>query len=362
MMSGNVAADTECGEQRSAMRPVPLSILTGFLGSGKTTLLKHILAQCADTPIAVIENELAEVGIDDRLLADSGNASVVALSNGCVCCSAGADLLHALAQLHERRVAGTIDFERVIVETTGLAGVASLARLIANTQRIARFYRLDAIVTIVDALNGQRQIDDFAEAREQIAIADRILISKTDLVAASDQGRLRERIARINARAPIAAVRFGDIRIADVLDLGAFDLDAVRGFDGSASDRVLQGHTDRIDTLVFRASRPFDAGRLDHFLSAIVDLYGPDLLRYKGVLHLDRHARQWIVQGVHSLVCVEAGAAWPSEECRHSAMVFIGRDLPKVLLREGLVDRPLARLPSGGSALVHPRSSWLHTI
>jgi len=329
----------------NAIRPVPVTLVTGFLGSGKTTLLKRILEQRRDVPIAVIENEFGDAGIDDRLLRESPNAEIVALRNGCVCCTVRADLINALVALHKKRNSRTLHFERVIIETTGLAGVVELAHALVRDEAIAAHYRLDAIVTMVDARHGQRQLDDFPEAQEQIAIADRILISKTDLVSEDEESRLLRRIASLNARAPVARAHFGETPAADILDIRAFDTTAA--FAVEARDHVQQGHAERIGSFAFRTSRSFNATCLDAFLSAMIDLYGPDMLRYKGVLHLDGHPEQVILQGVQTVLRVEMGAAWPPKDARRSVLVFIGRDLPKdVFLRalERCLQEPSATL------------------
>ncbi len=315
-------------QYENAMPPVPVTLVTGFLGSGKTTLLKRILAQRRDVPIAVIENEFGEIGVDDRLLGESRNAEIVTLSDGCVCCTARAGLVHALDALHDKRSAGAIDFERVIIETTGLSGVVDLAQALARDEAVRARYRLDAIVTIVDARHAERQLDDFAEAQEQVALADRILISKCDLVPEDDASRLFHRVAKLNAGAPIARVHFGETPIADILDIHAFDAVAALAL-AERCDPVRRGHAQRIGSFVFRPSRAFDASRLDAFLGAMIDLYGVDMLRYKGVLDVAGCPDQVIVQGVQSLLQVEAGPRWPPGGARRSVLVFIGRDLPK---------------------------------
>jgi G3E family GTPase len=191
-------------------------------------------------------------------------------------------------------------------------------------------------VTLLTGFLGSGKIDDFHEAQEQIAMADRLLISKTDLVSRDEESRLLRRIAIINARAPIARAHFGETPTADILDIHAFDTNAALELEALAVDRMQRGHADRIGSFVFRTSHPFDAARLDAFLSAIIDLYGPDMLRCKGVLHLDGYPAQIIVQGVQTVLRVEQGAVWPADDARSSVLVFIGRDLPKELFQREL--------------------------
>jgi G3E family GTPase len=321
--------------------PVPVTILTGFLGSGKTTLLRRVLQEHHDRRIAVIENEFGEVGIDDRLLRDAGTgAEIVELSNGCVCCSVRGNLVHMLEALHAKRQAGALDFERVVIETTGLADPGPVAHTLARHGPLDGHYRLDAIVTVVDAKHGQRQLDDFPEAQAQVGFADRLLISKTDLVGADDEARLRQRLARMNPRAPIARVHFGETPIADLLDIGGSDSFGVPD-DVHAShvaDDLYARHArdDSVGSFVFRAARPFDCARLDEFLSAMIDVYGNDMLRYKGLVDLNGHAGRVIVQGVQTLFDIEPGPRRAAGEMQGSVLVFIGRDLPRDLFLRGL--------------------------
>jgi G3E family GTPase len=315
---------------------IPVTILTGFLGSGKTTLLKRILMEHHGERIAVIENEFGEVGVDDRLLLGYVNAEVATLSNGCICCSARDGLVHALVALNHKRDAGSIEFERVIIETTGLADALPLTHLFVGASPVRDRYRLDAIITIVDALHGGRQLDTFHEAQGQVAIADVILISKADLVTIDEAARLAQRVAAMNPHATIGRVRFGTTGIDAILDCAAFDATPRSYLPSERPGATHHDDTARVRSFAFCASRPFAPARLDAFLSAIVDLYGPDLLRCKGVLDFDGYDLQVVIQGVQTVLNVEAGPPWPLDEPRRSSIVFIGADLPKAMIVEGL--------------------------
>ena len=206
--------------------PIPVTILTGFLGAGKTTLLNRILRENHGEKIAVIENEFGEEGVDNEILADT-KEQIVEMNNGCICCTVRGDLVRTLGDLARRRRQGEIAFERVLIETTGLADPAPVAQTFFMNLDIAREYLLDAILTMVDAVHAPRQLDAHREAREQVAFADRLLISKADLAPGGNVEALRARLARLNPRAPQRCVHFGEVPLGEVLDVRGFSLDDV---------------------------------------------------------------------------------------------------------------------------------------
>lgn len=311
---------------------VPVTVLTGFLGSGKTTLLQRILRETHGQRIAVIENEYGEVGVDHELLRNiDGAEQIVELANGCICCSVRGDLVRVLEELHGQREQGTLAFDRVVIETTGLADPGPVMRTLARQGPLGGRYRLDAVITIVDAKHGERTLDEFPEAQAQVGFADRILLSKTDLVPQAVAARLIARLAAMNSYAPVAVVEFGATPIDELLDVPA----APTGFRRVSKDAH---HADRIGSFAFRATRPFDLARLDDFLASLVDIYGMEMLRCKGVLDVVRYDERVIFQGVQTLVEVTRGAPWTRDEKRTSVLVFIGRDLPHPLLQRGLED------------------------
>ena len=192
---------------------VPVTILTGFLGAGKTTLLNRILREQHGERIAVIENEFGEAGIDNELLVTGGDEQIIEMNNGCICCTVRGDLVRILGELGRRREAGEASFSRIIIETTGLADPAPVAQTFFIDDDVASAYALDAIVTVVDARHADLHLGEH-EAQEQVGFADRILISKADLVSTEAVERLRERLVRMNPRAPIKAMHFGRPRRA----------------------------------------------------------------------------------------------------------------------------------------------------
>ena len=338
------------------MSLIPATILTGFLGSGKTTLLKRILTEAHGQKIAVIENEFGDENIDNEILVQDSNEQIIQLNNGCVCCSIREDLRTTLADLAEKKRKGELSFDRVVIETTGLADPGPVAQTFFMDDEIAESYLLDSILTLVDVKHAQQQLDDRQEARRQVGFADQIFLSKTDLVAPGDTEALVQRLKRMNPRAPLKAVHFGEVALSEVFDLRGFNLNAKleidpdflkaeddhdRGHDhehGEHCDHPSHhhAHDDDVKSFVFRAERPFNPAKLEEFLGTMVNIYGPRMLRYKGVLQVQGFDRKVIFQGVHQLMGSDVGPAWAEGEARTSKMVFIGIDLPKDIFDQGL--------------------------
>jgi G3E family GTPase len=314
----------------------PVTILTGFLGSGKTTLLNRILKEQHGHRIAVIENEFGETGIDNELLVQEREEQIVEMNNGCICCTVRGDLVRILGELKARRADGTLHFDRVIIETTGLADPAPVAQTFFVDDEISRHYLLDAIVTMVDAKHAPAQLDEHHEAQEQVGFADRILITKTDVVQPDEVAQLRQRLVKMNPRAKIGEASHGKASIADLLDIRGFNLNAILEIEPDFLTDVEHEHDDDVTSFVFRENRPLQLERVEDFLGAVVQVYGTKLMRYKGVLSIKGVDKRVVFQGVHMLMGSDAGAAWKPGEKRESKMVFIGRDMPKDVLLDGL--------------------------
>jgi G3E family GTPase len=347
------------------MSLIPATILTGFLGSGKTTLLKRVLAEAHGQKIAVIENEFGEENIDSDILVSDTNEQIIQMSNGCICCTIREDLRATLRDLAEKKRRGELDFDRVVIETTGLADPGPVAQTFFMDDEVAESYLLDSILTLVDAKHAANQLNDRQEARRQVGFADQIFISKADLVSKEDLDSLMHRLKHMNPRAPQRAVHFGDVALSEVFDLRGFNLNAKLDIDpdflkegdhdhghahhdhaeGEHCDHPSHGHEgqghhhhhdDDVKSFVFKSERAFDPAKLEDFLGAVVNIYGPRMLRYKGVLHMTGTERKVIFQGVHQLMGSDLGPPWAEGEVRNSKMVFIGIDLPKDILLQGL--------------------------
>ena len=347
------------------MALIPVTILTGCLGSGKTTLLKRILTEAHGQKIAVIENEFGEENIDNDILVSDTDEQIIQMSNGCICCTIREDLRVTLQLLGAKRRKGLLDFERVVIETTGLADPGPVAQTFFMDDEIAETFLLDSILTLVDAKHAQNQLNDRQEARRQVGFADQIFISKSDLVSATELDALQHRIKHMNPRAPQKAVHFGEVTLAEVFDLRGFNLNAKLDIDPDflkeddhdhhdhahhdhahgepcdhPSHQAQSGHhhhhDDDVKSFVFRSNKAFEPAKLEDFLGAIVNVYGPRMLRYKGVLNMRGTERKVIFQGVHQLMGSDLGPLWAEGEQKMSKMVFIGIDLPQDILLQGL--------------------------
>ena len=319
-----------------AAAKVPVTILTGFLGAGKTMLLNRILHERHGERIAVIENEFGEAGVDNDLLITSGTEQIVEMNNGCICCTVRGDLVRILGELQQRRSANPASFNRVIIETTGLADPAPVAQTFFIDEDIAAAYVLDAIVTVVDAKHASAQLDQFHEAQEQVGFADRILLSKADLVSSAESAALLERLRQMNPRAPIRPVHFGVTPIADLLDIGGFSLDSILEIEPGFLGEDAHEHDDSVESFVFTSTRALDTDRLQAFFRDTIAAHAKNLMRYKGVVAFSGLDHRVVFQGVHMMMSSDIGRAWESGQPRHSKLVFIGRDLPKAELIERL--------------------------
>jgi G3E family GTPase len=315
---------------------IPTTILTGFLGSGKTTLLNRILTEHHGGKIAVIENEFGEAGIDNELLVQDGDEQIIEMNNGCICCTVRGDLVRILCSLAERRANNELNFERVIIETTGLADPAPVAQTFFVDDAVQDAYELDAIVTVVDAKHAAAQLDEHHEAQEQVGFADRILMSKVDLVSPEEAKQLTARLRQMNPRAPIKPVHFGNAELKDLLDIQSFNLNAIIEIEPDFLDDVTHEHDDDVTSFVYRTTAPLDRRKVEEFFSTMVDVYGAAMLRYKGVLNIKGVERRAVFQGVHMIFGSNLDKPWRNNEIRETKVVFIGKQLPTDLFRSGL--------------------------
>ncbi|UUY10106.1 GTPase [Pseudomonas sp. J452] len=314
--------------------PIPVTVLSGFLGAGKTTLLQHLLQAEHGLRLAVIENEYSDTPIDGQLLG-SAPVEVMTLANGCVCCSIHVELEKALYLLLDKLDAGELAFDRLVIECTGLADPAPVAQTFFADPELCERYVLDGILTLVDAANAERHLQETI-AQAQVGFADRILLSKTDLVDAAHIEALSQRLQRINRRAPIRVVEHGRIDLAELLDIRGFNLNADIAPALRLTPRVPAGSTpDRIATLVLKSDKPLDLDKLSAFMENLLEQHGNSLLRYKGVLSVAGEARRMVFQGVLRLYGFDFDSEWAADEVRESVIVFIGDKLPEDEIRAG---------------------------
>lgn len=322
---------------KSASR-IPVTILTGFLGSGKTTLLNKILQSQHTKKIAVIENEFGEVGVDNEIVLATNGEQIVQMNNGCICCNVRGDLVPMLMQLRAQSNETLGSIEHVIIETTGLADPAPVAQTFFIDNDVAQNYRLDSIITIVDAKHAHTQLDDFIEAQEQIGYADRILISKSDLVDSKHYETLRKRLIKINPRASLTNVNFGETSIDDLISIKGFSLNSILELEPDFLKEEEHEHEDTVQSFVFQTVKQIDQDKLQKFFSTIIELNSHNLMRYKGIVSFEEFDYKVIIQGVHMIMGSDVGPLWKSNEVRESKLVFIGRNLPREEMIRSLED------------------------
>jgi G3E family GTPase len=356
--------------QRLAGGPlIPVSLLTGFLGSGKTTVLNKLLPQAELARTVVVINEFGEIGLDHELV-ESSTEDMVLLKSGCLCCTIRGDLVDTLRGLMVRRIGGGIAaFDRVLIETTGLADPAPILHTLMSDLAIASSYRLDGVITTVDAATGDATLDRQIESVKQAAVADRLLLTKTDLVSPKTSAALFDRLCRLNPAAPITIVRNGDVDPARILNAGLYNpetksLDVQRWLKAEAyADAPSAGHhdhdhghghghghdinrhDDHIKAVCLTVDQPIRASAFDTWLGLLLAMKGPDILRVKGIVNIAGFDGPLVIHGVqHVFHPPLQMKKWPSAD-RRTRIVFITRDVDEATLRDTLkmfTDEPSA--------------------
>jgi G3E family GTPase len=338
---------------------IPVTVITGFLGAGKTTLLNRILTENHGRRIAVIENEFGEIPIDNQLVVQA-DEEIFELNNGCICCRVRGDLIRILGKLRQR----SSKFERVIIETTGLADPGPVAQTFFTDEEVKESFKLDGIVTVVDAKHVGLHFDDMREVREQIGFADVIILNKTDLVSPAELEKTEARIRKMNPFAKLHRAQNADIAIDQVLDIGGFDLQRALELEPDFLKETEHHHHDHDhdeehdheghdhehehdheeepdhhhdeDVISVGITTPgeLDEQKVSAWLNTLLRTRGQDIFRMKGVLSIKGQSQRFIFQGVHMLLDGRADRPWGSEP-RHNALIFIGRNLDRAELNAG---------------------------
>lgn len=319
---------------------IPVSVLTGFLGAGKTTLLNYILTANHGHKIAVIVNEFGEVGIDNQLVVGA-DEEIFEMNNGCICCTVRSDLIRILGDLANAKFGKgkrKIDFDRVVIETTGLADPAPVAQTFFVDEEIAGCFKLDAIVTVVDAKHADQHLDEGHEAQEQVAFADVLLLNKTDLVSEDELQRLERRLRAMNSAAKLYRTQQSQIELEHILGINAFDVDKKLEIDPGFLEEEDHDHDDDVMSVVFRETKPLDLNKVERFINEWLVEHGADTFRYKGVLHIKGVKNRVVFQGIHMLFSSYPDRAWKSGETPASEFVVIGRNLDEAWFRQQFAD------------------------
>ncbi|ENQ3112305.1 TPA: GTP-binding protein [Bacillus cereus] len=308
---------------------IPVTILTGFLGSGKTTLLNRILSENHGQKLAVIVNEIGQIGIDNQLIMNV-EEEIMEMTNGCLCCTVREDLLVALKQLLDVKAEGKMDFDGLVIETTGLANPGPIIQTFFLDPVIQSAYQINGVVTVVDSYHIHKHFEKGLEAKEQIAFADVVLVNKLDLIEENEKENLLHELQGINPTAKLIQSINCDVDIPSLLKIQTFKTkDTLQIY-----PHTEHNHLEGVKSFVLREERPLDLQKLNEWMSAVVQELGEYLYRYKGILSIDGVDKRIVFQGVHTLFAASYDREWQEGEDRVSEVVFIGKDINKEWFQE----------------------------
>ena len=323
--------DTATLGQRVDQR-IPATVVTGFLGSGKTTLINRILREQHGRKLAVIVNEFGEISIDGQLVIHDQDAQLVEFNNGCLCCTVRGDLVETLGRLQAR--AGSLD--GILIETTGLADPAPVASTFFAADDVKAGIRLDAFVTVVDAVNLERNLTQSNEAVEQVAFSDIILINKMDLVSSEQMASVERRVRALNPMAKIYHTANAEIGISEIIGIGAFDLVQKLEVDPEFLGDHEHEHDAAIGSFVLEASEPVDINRLMLWMNGMAQERGEELYRTKGIFYAHGFEERLVFQSVRMLTTLRRDRPWHPDETKMSQFVVIGKNINREEFEAGL--------------------------
>lgn len=308
---------------------IPVTILTGFLGAGKTTLLNYILKERHGYKFAVIVNEIGEIGIDGQLV-ENAREEILQMSNGCICCTVRKDLVKSLQTLLRRG-----GFDYLLIETTGIADPAPVAQTFLNIPQLQQYVQLDSIITVVDAEQIYKQLAETETVGEQIAMADFLLLNKTDLVDEAHLEKVEERLVELNPHAQIFRTSRARVNLKEVLDMAAFDVDRKLAADPQFLDELNRRHHHEIVSCAFTFEEPFAVERFESFVSDLS--LNEKVFRSKGFISIAGNPRRALFHGVNNRFTIFWDRLWEKGEKRTSQMVFIGKKLDPEAIRCELI-------------------------
>ncbi|EDY19707.1 cobalamin synthesis protein P47K [Chthoniobacter flavus Ellin428] len=310
------------------MNPVPVTILTGFLGAGKTTLLNYILKQNHGYKFAVIINEVGRIGIDGALVEKTSD-DILELSNGCLCCTVRKDLVKGVQNLVKKG-----GFDYLLIETTGIADPGPVAQTFLNIPALQQFVRMDSIITVVDSEQIEKQMKETETAREQVAMADFLLLNKTDLVSAEHLAKLEAKVRELNPHATIFHTNQSQANLKEILDMNAFKLDHKLSVDPEFLNELNARHHHDIQSFSFEFDKPFNVEKFEFFVQKLSE--NEKVYRSKGFISIAGNPRRAIFHGVNNRFTIMWDRLWEKDETRASQLVFIGKQLDDKKIRAEL--------------------------